>query len=63
MPRLEFDASFGLREALSGAAELSGRTGSRQVFISEVLYGALVAGDEEGTTAADREADPVVGQG
>jgi len=61
MPKFEFDASFGLKEALSalgmpqaftGDADFSGMTGSQDLFISEVLHEAFVSVDEEGTEAA-----------
>lgn len=61
MPRFEFDASFGLKDALSAlgmsqafaeGADFSGMTGSRDLFISEVLHEAFVSVDEEGTEAA-----------
>ncbi len=61
MPKFELDASFGLKHALSAlgmdqafsdAADFSGMTGSRDLFISEVVHDAFVAVDEEGTEAA-----------
>ncbi len=63
MPKPEFGASFGVKEAFSGAADFSGMTGSRGLFISEVVHEACVAVEAAGTRAADRQADLVVGQG
>jgi serpin B len=61
MPRFEFDARFSLNQALaalgmpqafSDAADFSGMTGKKDLFISEVLHKAFVSVDEEGTEAA-----------
>jgi len=61
MPKFEFDARFGLKEALvalgmpqafSDAADFSGMTGDNDLFISDVLHKAFVSVDEEGTEAA-----------
>jgi serpin B len=61
MPRFEFESAFSLKDALaalgmplafSGDADFSGMTGSRDLFISEVLHKAYVGVDEEGTEAA-----------
>jgi serpin B len=61
VPRFEFESSFGLNEALSElgmpaafseAADFSGMTGSKALFISDVLHKAFVSVDEEGTEAA-----------
>ena len=61
MPRFTFESSFRLRDALvrlgmsdafSGAADFSGMTGNRDLFISDVYHKAFVAVDEEGTEAA-----------
>jgi serpin B len=61
LPRFEFESSFNLRETLAemgmvdaftGAADFSGMTGNRELFISEVIHKAFVAVDEEGTEAA-----------
>ncbi|MGD2147253.1 MAG: serpin family protein [Anaerolineae bacterium] len=61
MPRFEFDSEFGLNEALgamgmsaafSGGADFSGMTGTRELFISDVVHKAFVSVDEEGTEAA-----------
>ncbi len=61
MPTFEFDSSFSLNDALvamgmpnafSGEADFSGMTGSKDLFISEVIHKAFVSVDEEGTEAA-----------
>jgi serpin B len=61
MPRFEFEsqfrlsralASLGMEEAFTAAADFSGMTGSRDLFISEVVHKAFVSVDEEGTEAA-----------
>jgi len=61
MPKFEFDSEFslsntlaamGMPVAFSGAADFSGMTGNRDLFISEVVHKAFVAVDEEGTEAA-----------
>jgi serpin B len=62
MPTFEFDSHFGLSQALeelgmpaafsSGAADFSGMTGTKDLFISDVLHKAFVSVDEEGTEAA-----------
>jgi serpin B len=61
MPRFEFEAQFslsralaalGMEEALSEAADFSGMTGGRDLFISEVVHKAFVSVDEDGTEAA-----------
>jgi len=61
MPRFEFDSAFSLNEALrelgmpdafSAAADFSGMTGGKDLFISDVLHKAFVSVDEEGTEAA-----------
>jgi serpin B len=58
MPRFEFDSDFSLKEALAAlgmpdaftsAADFSGMTGTRELFISEVIHKAFVSVDEEGT--------------
>ncbi|TET13502.1 MAG: serpin family protein, partial [Dehalococcoidia bacterium] len=38
--------------AFSGAADFSGMTGNRDLFISEILHKAFVSVDEAGTEAA-----------
>jgi serpin B len=61
MPKFEFDSGFGLNDALkamgmedafSAAADFSGMTGSKDLFISSVIHKAFVSVDEEGTEAA-----------
>ena len=61
MPKFEFESSFGLKKALTGMgmpiafspdADFSGMTGSRDLFIDDVLHKAFVSVDEAGTEAA-----------
>jgi serpin B len=61
MPRFEYDSDFSLEETLAAmgmpdaftsAADFSGMTGNRELFISEVIHKAFVSVDEEGTEAA-----------
>jgi len=61
MPKFEFDAAFGLNDALkalgmedafSDEADFSGMTGDTELFISSVVHKAFVSVDEEGTEAA-----------
>jgi serpin B len=61
MPRFEFSAKFRLEETLaalgmvdafSDAADFSGMTGNRELFLSAVLHQAFVSVDEAGTEAA-----------
>jgi serpin B len=61
MPQFEFDSEFSLAETLadmgmpiafSGEADFSGMTGSRDLFILDVVHKAFVAVDEDGTEAA-----------
>ncbi len=62
MPSFEFDSRFELSQALEElgmpaafsrtAADFSGMTGTRDLFISDVLHEAFVSVDEEGTEAA-----------
>jgi serpin B len=61
MPGFEFDSRFSLNQALealgmpaafTGRADFSGMTGSKDLFISDVLHKAFVSVDEEGTEAA-----------
>ena len=44
--------SMGLREATSTAADFSGMTGARDLFISDVVHEAWISADEAGTEAA-----------
>ena len=39
-------------DAFTSAADLSGMTGNRELFISDVIHKAFVSVDEEGTEAA-----------
>jgi len=61
MPKFEFDSEFSLKDTLkemgmpaafSGAADFSGMTGTRDLYISKVLHKAFVSLDEAGTEAA-----------
>jgi serpin B len=61
MPRFEFSAQFSLKDALkdlgmvdafTSAADFSGMTGNRDLFIDAVLHKAFVSVDEAGTEAA-----------
>jgi len=61
MPKFEFESSFrlvpaltamGMPLAFSGEADFSGMTGSRDLFIADVIHRAFVAVDEAGTEAA-----------
>jgi len=61
MPQFEFDSKFTLRDTLaemgmpiafSSAADFSGMTGNRDLFISAVIHKAFVSVDEAGTEAA-----------
>ena len=61
MPKFEFDSDFSLSKALqtlgmpsafSSAADFSGMTGDRDLFIADVIHKAFVSVDEEGTEAA-----------
>jgi serpin B len=61
MPKFEFDSEFSLKDTLadmgmpiafSGAADFSGMTGNRDLFIGDVVHKAFVAVDEAGTEAA-----------
>jgi serpin B len=45
-------AEMGMPTAFSGAADFSGMTGSKDLFISDVFHKAFVSVDEEGTEAA-----------
>lgn len=61
LPKFTFDsqfrlgqtlASLGMAGAFSDAADFSGMTGERNLFISDVIHKAFVAVDETGTEAA-----------
>jgi len=62
MPKFEFDSEFSLKETLSamgmpiafsgGDADFSGITGSRDLWIADVIHKAFISLDEEGTEAA-----------
>ena len=62
MPLFEFESEFSLGDPLADmgmpdafddrAADFSGMTGSRDLWISEVVHQAFVSVDEEGTEAA-----------
>ncbi len=61
MPKFSFDWDVSLKETLpamgmpvafGGGADFSGMTGSRDLFIDDVIHKAFVAVDEEGTEAA-----------
>jgi serpin B len=61
MPKFEFESDFSLADTLAamgmpvaftGAADFSGMTGNRDLFIAEVLHKAFVSVDEAGTEAA-----------
>ena len=61
MPKFEFESDFslvntlaamGMPVAFSTAADFSGMTGNRDLFIAEILHKAFVSVDEAGTEAA-----------
>jgi serpin B len=61
MPKWEFESEFTLSKTLQsmgmvdpfqGSADFSGMTGTRELFISDVIHKAFVAVDESGTEAA-----------
>jgi serpin B len=61
MPKFEFESGFsladslaamGMPDAFSGAADFSGMTGTRDLFIGGVIHKAFVSVDEAGTEAA-----------
>ncbi len=45
-------SSMGMPEAFSGKADFSGMTGTKELFIAEVVHKAFIAVDEQGTEAA-----------
>jgi serpin B len=68
MPQFEFDSEFSLKDTLadmgmpvafSDAADFSGMTGKRDLYIAEVVHKAFVAVDEAGTEAAAATAVPM----
>ena len=61
MPLFKFESEFtlgdtlavmGMPHAFAGSADFSGMTGSRDLWISEVVHKAFVSVDEKGTEAA-----------
>ena len=60
MPKYEYESSFQLGDKLIemgmpnafGDADFSGMTGTRELFISQVVHKAFISVDEEGTEAA-----------
>jgi serpin B len=61
MPKFEFESEFdlantlaamGMPDAFTSAADFSGMTGARDLFISDVIHKAFVSVDEAGTEAA-----------
>ncbi len=61
MPLFEFESEFslndtlagmGMPDAFGGKADFSGMTGSRDLWISEIVHKAFVSVDEKGTEAA-----------
>ena len=61
MPKFEFESDYslvnylsemGMPVAFSGAADFSGMTGNRDLFIGEIIHKAFVSVDEAGTEAA-----------
>lgn len=61
MPKFEFESQFSLADTLAamgmpvaftGAADFSGMTGNRDLYIAEVLHKAFISVDEAGTEAA-----------
>jgi serpin B len=62
LPKFEFEANYKLEKTLSdlgmpvafeqGAADFSGMTGNRELFISDAIHKTFVSVDEKGTEAA-----------
>lgn len=61
MPKFEYESDFNLTDTLAGmgmplafsdGADFSGMTGTKELYISQVLHKAFVAVDEAGTEAA-----------
>jgi serpin B len=61
MPKFEFESAFSLADTLaemgmpiafSNSADFSGMTGTRELFIADILHKAFVSVDEAGTEAA-----------
>ena len=62
LPKFEFEADYRLEKTLSdlgmpvafeqGAADFSGMTGNRELFISDAIHKTFVSVDEKGTEAA-----------
>ena len=61
MPKFEFESEFNLKEILQEmgmasaffeSADFSGMTGSKRLFIEDVLHKAFILADETGTEAA-----------
>ena len=62
MPKFEFESEFGLKDTLIGMgmtapfdeniADFSGMTGTKELYISDVVHKAFVSVDEAGTEAA-----------
>jgi serpin B len=61
MPKFEFESEFSLKATLSAmgmpiafseAADFSGMTGNRELFIADVVHKAFISVDEAGTEAA-----------
>jgi serpin B len=67
MPRFEFDSEFSLKNTLEdmgmpsafSTADFSGMTGTRDLYIRDVLHKAFVSVDEAGTEAAAATAVPM----
>jgi len=70
MPKFTYDsrlslnetlAEMGMPDAFTGAADFSGMTGSRDLFLSAVEHKAFVSVDEAGTKAAAATGEVVIG--